>query len=109
LFRALPGTAERYVLLCTDLHAANVLAAKREPWLVVDPKPYIGDPTYDALQHLLGCRERLHADPRALALRLADLLDVDGERLLLWLFARCVQETPDSPGLAEIARRIAPA
>lgn len=64
LFRALPATAEREVLLCTDLHAENVLAARRESWLVIDPKPYVGDPTYDALQHLLNCQQRLHANPR---------------------------------------------
>ncbi len=30
---------------------------------------------------------------RGLALRMADLAGVDGERLLLSLFARCVQES----------------
>ena len=108
LFRALPATADRSVLLCTDLHAENVLAAEREPWLMIDPKPYVGDPTYDALQHLLNCGERLQADPRVLARRMADLLQLDPERLLLWLFARCVQESPDWPALAEVARLIAP-
>jgi streptomycin 6-kinase len=97
------------VLLCTDLHAGNVLAAQREPWLVIDPKPYVGDPTYDALQHILNSRARLQANPRDLVSRIADLLDLDAERLLLWLFARCVQESSDWPGLAEVARRIAPA
>jgi streptomycin 6-kinase len=108
LFRNLPATAERNVLLCTDLHAENVLAAEREPWLVIDPKPYVGDPTYDPLQHLLNCEDRLLADPRGLVRRMADLLDLDGERLLLWLFARCVQESPDWPVLGEVARRVAP-
>jgi streptomycin 6-kinase len=108
VFRTLPATAGRHVLLCTDLHAGNVLAAEREPWLVIDPKPYAGDPTYDPLQHMLNCDERLQADPRGLAHRLADLLGLDRDRLLLWLFARCVQESPDWPGLADVARRIAP-
>jgi streptomycin 6-kinase len=108
LFRSLPATAERAVLLCTDLHAGNVLAAEREPWLVIDPKPHVGDPTYDALQHLLNCDERLRADPHDVVRRMADLLELDRERLLLWLFARCVQESPDWPALAETARRIAP-
>ena len=47
------------MLLCTDLHAGNVLAAEREPWLVIDPKPDVGDPTYDVLQHLHNCYVRL--------------------------------------------------
>ncbi|MHB1836702.1 MAG: aminoglycoside phosphotransferase family protein [Solirubrobacteraceae bacterium] len=32
---------------CTDLHAENVLCSQREPWLVIDPKPYVGDPAYE--------------------------------------------------------------
>jgi streptomycin 6-kinase len=30
-----------------DLHYENVLAADREPWLVIDPKPMAGDPHYE--------------------------------------------------------------
>jgi len=108
LFRGLPHSSARDVLLCTDLHAENVLAAEREPWLVIDPKPFFGDPSYDVLQHMLNCQERLLTDPRALVRRMADLLDLDAERILLWLFARCVQESPDQPVLADVARRIAP-
>jgi streptomycin 6-kinase len=108
LFRALPASAERHVLLCTDLHAGNVLAAQREPWLMIDPKPYVGDPTYDPLQHLLNCDERVQADPVGLARRTAELLALDPDRLLLWLFARCVIESVDWPTLAPIARLVAP-
>ncbi len=108
LFRQLPRTAEHDVLLCTDLHAENVLAAEREPWLVVDPKPYVGDPTYDPLQHMLNCDGRLTRDPGGFARRMAALLDLDAERLTHWLFARCVQECLDRPTLYDVARRIAP-
>jgi hypothetical protein len=51
------------VLLCTDLHGDNILAAQRELWLVIDPKPYVGDPAYDLLQHMLNCEDRLAAAP----------------------------------------------
>lgn len=108
LFRTLPAAAERNVMLCTDLHAGNVLAAEREPWLVIDPKPHVGDPTYDVLQHMLNCDQRLHSDPDDLIRRMADLLDLDVDHLRRWLFARCVQESLDCPGLAEVARRVAP-
>ena len=108
LFRTLPGTSTRDVLLCTDLHAENVLSAEREPWLVIDPKPYVGDPTYDALQHMLNCDARLHADPRDLAGRIAELLELDAERLRSWLFARCVVESAGWPGLADVAAKLAP-
>ncbi len=108
LFRELPAGAERHVLLCTDLHAGNVLAAEREPWLAIDAKPYVGDPTYDALQHMLNCDARLHEDPHGLASRMAGLLGLATERLELWLFARCVQESAGWPSLADVARRLAP-
>lgn len=106
LFRELPATSGRQVLLATDLHAGNVLSAARQPWLVIDPKPYIGDPTYDVLQHLLNCESRLLTDPRALCRRMADLVGVDEDRLAAWLFARCVLESADQPELADVARRI---
>jgi len=108
LFRTLPATAARTAVLCTDLHAQNILAAQREPWLVIDPKPYVGDPTYDVLQHMLNCEDRLVADPRALAQRLADLLELDADRLLLWLFARLVIDSIDRPVWGVVAQRIAP-
>ena len=109
LLRTLPTSADRAVLLSTDLHAGNVLTAQRERWLAIDPKPYVGDPTYDALQHILNCDERVRADPHRLVRRMADLLELDSERLELWLFARCIQESPSWPGLADVARRMAPA
>jgi streptomycin 6-kinase len=31
-----------------DFHARNILRAEREPWLIIDPKGYAGDPAYDA-------------------------------------------------------------
>ena len=108
LFRKLPGTAGSRVLLCTDLHGDNILAALRRPWLVIDPKPYIGDPAYDVLQHMLNCEERLAADPGALALRMADLAGLDGDRVRQWLFARSVQESIGSPLMRDVAERLAP-
>jgi streptomycin 6-kinase len=109
LFRALPQTAGREVLLCTDLHGDNILAAQRAPWLVIDPKPYVGDPAYDVLQHMLNCESRLAADPAALATRMAGLAGLDGGRVRQWLFARSVQESIGSPLMRQVAARLAPA
>jgi streptomycin 6-kinase len=108
LFRQLPLTADRSVLLLTDLHHDNVLSARREPWLVIDPKPYLGDPAYDTLQHMLNFPGRLAADPRGLADRMAGLLGLDPGRVRLWLFARCVQESVEEPDLREVAGKLAP-
>jgi len=98
------------VLLMTDLHAGNVLQAEREPWLVIDPKPFIGDRAYDATQHLLNCRERLRTDPNGTITRLSDLLGVDPERVRLWTFARAAAEPRDdwNGDLTSLARLLAP-
>ncbi|WP_254407238.1 aminoglycoside phosphotransferase family protein [Streptomyces sp. GMY02] len=39
-------------LLHWDLHYENVLAAEREPWLAIDPKPLAGDPGFELLPAL---------------------------------------------------------
>jgi streptomycin 6-kinase len=111
LFEELAQPASGHVLLATDLHAGNVLRARREPWLVIDPKPFVGDPTYDATQHLLNCNTRLRSDPYGTVRRFADLLGVDHERLRLWMFARAAAEPRDDWNdnrLMDIARRLAP-
>jgi streptomycin 6-kinase len=80
------------VLLATDLHAGNVLRAERAPWLVIDPKPFVGDPAYDATQHLVNCKARLLTAPVATICRFADLLEVSSERVRLWMLARAAAE-----------------
>jgi streptomycin 6-kinase len=107
IFRTFPGSADRHVLLCTDLHAENVIAAARSPWLAIDPKPYVGDPAYDPVQHMLNCPDRLDADPGKLCDRMAGLLDIGAERVRTWLFARCVQESVDPHPHRRRLRRVA--
>ena len=41
--RELAGSQGEQVLLHQDLHGDNVLAAEREPWLAIDPKPLLGE------------------------------------------------------------------
>jgi streptomycin 6-kinase len=110
LFRELPRTAPVEVLLTTDLHAGNVLQAEREPWLVIDPKPFAGDPAYDATQHLFNCDARLRSDPDRTIGRMAELLSVDRVRVRLWTFARAAAEPRDDwkNGKIELARAMAP-
>ncbi len=92
LFQALAQPASTDKLLATDLHAGNVLRGQREPWLVIDPKPFIGDIAFDVVQHLHNCEARLHADPIGMVNRMADLAEVDTERLRLWTFARAAAD-----------------
>ena len=95
LFAYLSRPSPSDVLLATDLHAGNVLEAGREPWLVIDPKPFIGDPAYDVTQHLLNCKPRLTAEPSEAIRRMSELVNVDPERIRLWLFARAAAEPRD--------------
>jgi streptomycin 6-kinase len=111
LFEELSRSTTEHVLLATDLHAGNVLRARREPWLAIDPKPFVGDPAYDATQHLRNCGVRLRSDPDGTIRHFADLLDVDGDRIRLWMFARAAAEPRDNwndDAPMTLARAIAP-
>ena len=92
LFQDLPHNESDKVVLATDLHAGNVLQAEREPWLVIDPKPFLGDPAYDATQHLLNCLERLQSDPLRTIEGFSNLLVLNAERVRLWTYARLAAE-----------------
>lgn len=70
----------------------------------------VGDPAYDATQHLLNCRARLRDDPRGTIKHFADLLAVDSERVRLWTFARLAAEPRNDwhdVELLELARCLA--
>jgi streptomycin 6-kinase len=106
LLRGLPRSGGDALLLHTDLHAGNVLAAEREPWLAIDPKPYVGDPAYDVTQHIFNGVFIEGADAGVLASRMASLLDLDHDRILRWLFARAVEASPYWAGMADLARTL---
>jgi streptomycin 6-kinase len=81
-------------LLHTDLHYANVLAAQREPWLVIDPKPMSGDPAYEVAPMLWNRWDEAVADndPRGATLdRMFTLVDgagLDEDRVRAWVVVR---------------------
>jgi streptomycin 6-kinase len=93
-----------------DLHAGNVLPAQREPWLVIDPKPFVGDPASDATQHLLNSVARQRLDPHGRIQWVSDILGVDHERVRLWTFARAAADPRNQwndDWLLRLARMIA--
>jgi streptomycin 6-kinase len=94
-FETLKDASAHDVLLATDLHAGNVLRAQREPWLAIDPKPFVGDRAYDATQHIFNCQARVLDAPHATIQRMADLLHLDSERVRRWAFARSAAEPRD--------------
>lgn len=111
VMKKLARPAPTDVLLATDLHSGNVLRAQREPWLAIDPKPFVGDRSYDPVQHLMNCENRLHRNPAGLVDRIAGLTEVDPERLKLWTFARAAADPRDDWTNArwiDIARDLSP-
>ncbi len=80
-----------------DLHYANVLAADREPWLVIDPKPMSGDPHYEPAPMLWNRADELADGPGGLrdGLRrrfhtLVDTAGLDEARARDWVVVRMV-------------------
>ncbi|MCX4982432.1 aminoglycoside phosphotransferase family protein [Streptomyces sp. NBC_00572] len=75
-------------LLHWDLHLGNVLAAGREPWLAIDPKPLAGDPGFDLLPALMD-----RFDPDDFLWRFDLLAEVVGDRgrAVAWTLGRVLQ------------------
>jgi streptomycin 6-kinase len=93
----LPSTQGEQVLLHQDLHFDNVLAAQREPWLVIDPKPLLGEREF-AVAPLVRSFELGHSRRDVLHRfdRLTAELGLDRERARGWTIAQTVAWTSDS-------------
>ncbi len=81
-------------LIHTDLHYFNVLAATREPWLVIDPKPLSGEPAYEVAPMLWNRWDEAVASGNlrnALLNRMFALVDaagLDEDRVRAWIIVR---------------------
>ncbi|MDV9190917.1 aminoglycoside phosphotransferase family protein [Streptomyces sp. SR27] len=77
-------------LIHWDLHLGNVLAAQREPWLAIDPKPLAGDPGFELLPALM---DRFDPDPAEVLWRFDLLAEVVGDRgrAVAWTLGRVLQ------------------
>ncbi len=79
------------MLLHQDLHADNVLAARREPWLVIDPKPLSGEREF-GIAAIVRSYELGHSR-REVVYRLDRLtaeLDLDRERARRWTLGQTI-------------------
>jgi streptomycin 6-kinase len=82
-------------LLHTDLHYGNVLAADRQPWLAISPRPLNGDPHFE-LAPMLWHRwdelsGRVRAGVRARFAALVDAAGFDEDRARAWVVVRAVR------------------
>ncbi len=79
-----------------DLHYENVLAADREPWLVIDPKPTSGDPHYEVAPLLWNRWDELAGDVRGGVRRrfhaTIDAGGLDEDRARCWVVVRMLHE-----------------
>ena len=80
-----------------DLHYENVMAADREPWLVIDPKPVDGDPHFEPAPMLWNRFEELAGSETGLSVReglrrrfhtLVDVAGLDEDRARDWVVVR---------------------
>jgi streptomycin 6-kinase len=96
------GPKSGRMLIHTDLHFQNVLAARadanadRGRWLAIDPKPMAGDLEFGALPTLWNRLEELDsADQRAALLRrtthFSEAAGLDIDRVRAWSVARAVE------------------
>ena len=91
LARELASSQGEQVLVHQDLHGENVLAAAREPWLVIDPKPLAAEREYGVVAFVRS-PELGHSKHEVLYRldRLAGELGLDRERIRGWVIVQTV-------------------
>jgi streptomycin 6-kinase len=97
LARELASTQGELVLVHQDLHGDNVLAAQREPWLVIDPKPLAAEREF-AVAPVVRSFEFGHSKRDVLYRlhRLCSELGLDRERACGWTIVQTTAWTSDS-------------
>ncbi|CAN5146566.1 aminoglycoside phosphotransferase family protein [soil metagenome] len=95
--RTLPQSQGDQVLLHQDLHGDNVLSAQRESWLVIDPKPLVGEREF-ALAPIVRSFELGHSKRDVLYRldRLTSELGLDRERARGWTIGQTMAWAFDS-------------
>lgn len=91
LAHELASSQGELVLVHQDLHGDNVLAAEREPWLVIDPKPLAAEREF-AVAPIVRSPELGHSRRETLQRldRLCDELHLDRERARGWTIVQTV-------------------
>lgn len=99
-------------LVTQDLHGDNILSATREPWLVIDPKPLVGEPELTAVGLLRNAAARGGAPAVRRWLDVLEGIPLDRERRRAWGVAHALAwgwsgQRGWCQGSIEIARAIA--
>ena len=105
----LSPTQGEQVLVNQDMHADNVVRARREPWLLIDPKPLAGEREFGIAAIVRGWELGHSRDAVVHRLdRLTGELHLDRERARGWALAQTIawafDDDDDEPGHVEVAR-----
>jgi streptomycin 6-kinase len=116
LYEELMSTSTSSVVLHGDLHHYNILSAQREPWLVIDPKGYFGDPGFDVGAFLANYPEESceGRDPDEIDVSrinvMIEELGMPRDRVIKWgivlacIWARWSSNTPEELWRGDIRR-----
>ena len=103
--RELASSQEEAVLLHQDLQAVNVLAAEREPWLAIDPKPLVGEREFGIAPIVRGTElGHSRADVLRRLDRLTSELGLDRERARGWALGQTIAWGIGHEAHVEVAR-----
>ncbi|MEU4706908.1 aminoglycoside phosphotransferase family protein [Nocardia salmonicida] len=90
----LSESTDELLIVNRDTHLGNIVAAEREPWLLIDPKPYLGEAAFDA-GFLIMIQVQSTPTPEhagAVVVSTARHLDVPVDRAGGWAFLRAIEE-----------------
>lgn len=79
-----------------DTHLGNIVSAEREPWLLIDPKPFLAERAFDGGYFVF--KQLFHgpltgAEPVRIV---ADGLGADYERVRAWALLRAIEQAVDA-------------
>ena len=93
--RTRSASTTQAVLLHGDLNPTNVLAAEREPWLAIDPKPMLGDAAYDGPRLVTQPDPLRTSDPSATirerVVVVSEVMGVDRDALVEWCLVGAIE------------------
>lgn len=87
----LTGSGREDVLVHQDLHGDNIIAAERQPWLAIDPKPLVGEREF-SLAPIIRSFEFGHSRAEVIKRldRLSLELGLDRDRVRAWAIVQTV-------------------
>ena len=104
-----PVHADQSVLLPPTCTAATSWPRAASPGWSSTPSPMSAIPATTSCSTCSTARSGWRPTPSGLPVGWQTWPSSTRDRVVQWLFARCVQESPDWPGMADVARRLAPA